>query len=248
MRPVVPAVRAPFFEIGVKNYLYGDAVLELALAADAAATEHDIDVLMIVPVIELRRVAQECRRLRVLAPHMDPIEPGRGLTKTLPEAVQAAGAAGVVLNHAEHPLPVGELRSLIERARSLGLLSFVCAGDIAEAKAIASFSPTIINPELSDRIGGSAGVPADFAAASQQAIRAVDPRILVEQASGVRTPDDVVALLLAGADGVGVASGIATAADPGAVARAMIAATATARDVMTSRGVGSLENRRAIVP
>ena len=30
-------VKAPFFEIAVKSYLYGDDVLELALAADAAA-------------------------------------------------------------------------------------------------------------------------------------------------------------------------------------------------------------------
>ena len=30
-------IQAPFFEIGPKSYLYGDDVLSLALAADAAA-------------------------------------------------------------------------------------------------------------------------------------------------------------------------------------------------------------------
>jgi len=29
-------IRAPFFEIGPKSYLYGDDILDLALAADAA--------------------------------------------------------------------------------------------------------------------------------------------------------------------------------------------------------------------
>ena len=30
-------IRTPYFEIGTKNYIYGDKVLEYALAADAAA-------------------------------------------------------------------------------------------------------------------------------------------------------------------------------------------------------------------
>ena len=31
------AVKLPFFEIGPKSYLYGDDILDLALAADAAS-------------------------------------------------------------------------------------------------------------------------------------------------------------------------------------------------------------------
>ena len=32
-----PKIRTPFFELGVKNYVYGDTVLEYAMAADRAA-------------------------------------------------------------------------------------------------------------------------------------------------------------------------------------------------------------------
>ena len=39
-----PKIRTPFFEIGTKNYIYGDKVLEYALAADKAAEKYDIDV------------------------------------------------------------------------------------------------------------------------------------------------------------------------------------------------------------
>ena len=42
-------IRTPFFEVGIKNYLYGDQVLELAKAADAAALKYDIDVLFLTP-------------------------------------------------------------------------------------------------------------------------------------------------------------------------------------------------------
>ena len=37
-------IRTPYFEIGTKNYIYGDTVLEYAKAADAAAEKYDIDV------------------------------------------------------------------------------------------------------------------------------------------------------------------------------------------------------------
>ena len=44
-------IRTPYFEIGTKNYVWGDRVLELALAADKAAEKYDIDVLFITPVV-----------------------------------------------------------------------------------------------------------------------------------------------------------------------------------------------------
>lgn len=46
-------IRTPYFEIGTNNYIYGDKVLEYALAADKAAEKHDIDVLFICPAVEI---------------------------------------------------------------------------------------------------------------------------------------------------------------------------------------------------
>lgn len=237
-------VGAPFFEIGVKNYLYGDAVVELAVAADEAAQRHGVDVLFIAPMIELRRVVSHTTALTVLASHMDPVAIGRGLTKVLPEAVADTGAHGVVVNHVEHPTTIADARRIIERARDLGLLSFVCADSIPEAEALARFNPDIINPEPSTRIGTSGGVPADFIVESTRAIRALNPRILVEQAAGISTPADVAAAVRAGADGVGVASGISGSADPCATAAAMIAALADARDGLLITPDMSMERNR----
>ena len=42
-----PTIRTPYFEVGTKNYVYGDKLLEYARAADAAAEKYDIDVLFI---------------------------------------------------------------------------------------------------------------------------------------------------------------------------------------------------------
>ena len=99
-----PKIRTPYFEIGTKNYIYGDKVLKYARAADAAAKRYDIDVLFITPAVEIRRVVENTQRLIVLAPYMDTLRPGRGMADILPEALKAAGAQGVVINHCEKPM------------------------------------------------------------------------------------------------------------------------------------------------
>ena len=81
-----PVIRTPYFEIGTKNYIYGDKVLEYAIAADKAAEKYDIDVLFITPAVEIRRVAENTKHLIVLAPYMDTLRPGRGMADILPEA------------------------------------------------------------------------------------------------------------------------------------------------------------------
>lgn len=103
-------ITPPFFEIGVKNYLYGDAVLALAEAADRCAEEHDVDVLFIAPYADIRRVAERTSRLVVLAPYMDTLRPGRGMADVLPESLRAAGAHGVVVNHVERPMSLRDRR------------------------------------------------------------------------------------------------------------------------------------------
>ncbi len=103
-------LREPFFEIGPKSYLYGDDILELAKAADAASEKYDIDIIFTTPYADIRRVAENTKRLFVFAPHMDPIPLGRGLADVLPESVNAAGAVGVVLNHAEKPITYSTLK------------------------------------------------------------------------------------------------------------------------------------------
>ena len=114
-----PILRTPFFEFGVKNYFYGDDVLRIAEAADIAAARYDIDVLMIVPYTEIRRVAENTARLVILAPYMDLLSPGRGMADVLPEALKAAGARGAVVNHCERPMTLSAIKRTIDRAREL---------------------------------------------------------------------------------------------------------------------------------
>ena len=224
-------IRTPYFEIGTKNYIYGDTVLQYAKAADAAAEKYDIDVLFITPAVEIRRVVENTKRLIVLAPYMDTLRPGRGMADILPEALAAAGAKGVVINHCEKPMSLPQMKKTIDRARELDFLVFACADTLEEAKAIAQLHPDIINPEPSQIIGGGNGVsPMDYVKDSIKVIKEIYPDILVEQAAGITNGQQVYDFIMAGSEAAGAASGIMNAADPVAMIDEMIAATRRAAD------------------
>ena len=219
-------IRTPYFEIGTKNYIYGDTVLEYALAADAAAEKYDIDVLFITPAVEIRRVVEQTKHLIVLAPYMDTLRPGRGMADILPEALKAAGAAGVVVNHCEKPMSLPAIKETIQRAHELDMLVFACADTIAEAKAVAQLHPDILNPEPSELIGGAgSGVSSmDFVRESIQAIKSIYPDILVEQAAGITNGQQVYDFIMAGSEAAGAA-----------MIDEMIAATRRAADDLKNR-------------
>ena len=107
---------------------------------------------------------------------------------------------------------------------------FACAVTIDEAKAIAQLHPDIINPEPSQLIGGSQASDMGYVMESVEAIKSIDPAILVEQAAGITNGQQVYDFIMAGSEAAGAASGIMNAADPIAMIDEMIAATRRAAD------------------
>lgn len=226
-----PKIRTPYFEIGVKNYVYGDDVLRMAVHADDCSRKYDVDVVMIVPYTEIRRICEHTQNLHVFAPYMDTLRPGRGMADVLPEAIKAAGAVGVVINHCERPMSLPQMKATIDRARELDLLVFGCADSLAETRALAQLHPDIINPEPNELIGGGGGVSsAEYVQANIRAVKDIYEDIIVEQAAGVSSPDEVYNFIYAGCEATGAASGIFNAKDPLQMAEDMIAAVRRAID------------------
>lgn len=223
-------IKAPFFEIGPKSYLYGDDILKLAMDADKASEKYDVDVIFTCPVVDIRRVKENTKRIHVFAPHMDPIKPGRGLADTLPESLVAAGAEGVMLNHVEKPLTREVLKETIERADEVGLTTIVCADSMKDAKEIAEMNPDIIVCEPAELIGSGVSVGPEYVAASMNVVHDVNPNILVLTAAGIAGGEDVYNTIIAGADATGSSSGVAKAADRSAMVDEMISAARKAWD------------------
>ena len=115
-------IKPPFFEIGPKAIIYGEEMLKLAKVIDKTAMKYDVDVIVTPQYTDIKLLADNTERIFVFAQHMDYLVPGRGLGSVLPEAVKAAGAKGVMLNHAEKPLTLEVVEKTIRRAEEVGLL------------------------------------------------------------------------------------------------------------------------------
>ncbi len=233
--PKKSKITTPFFEIGPKSYLYGDDVLELAKAADAASKKYGVSIIFTTPIVDIRRVKEATENIFVFAPHMDPIVPGRGLADVLPESLVAAGADGVMLNHCEKPLSFEVLAETIKRADEVGLTTIVCADSLADATKIASLKPDIIVAEPSELIGTGVSVGKEYVEAATRSVKDVDESILVLTAAGIANGSDVYNTIIAGADATGSSSGIAKAEDRAAMVDEMIAAVRKAWDERHSK-------------
>jgi triosephosphate isomerase len=226
-------LKAPFFEIGPKAYLYGEGALDLAKAAERASIDFGVSVIYTPQLTDIHLIAQNTKHLIICAQHMDALPVGRGQGSILPEAVKAAGAHCAMFNHVERPIPLSALRAGIQRARAVGLLSLVCADSIAEASACAHLKPDIIAAEPSELIGTGSTSDEDYVRISTEAVKRIDPDIHVLQGAGISSAEDVYRVIRAGADATGSSSAVCKAADPEKMIREMLAAVRQAYDERT---------------
>ena len=215
-------IRAPFFEIGPKCFMWGERMLKLAKAIDRIAYKYDLDVIVTPQYTDLRLIAENTEYIHVYAQHMDYLRPGRGLGLILPEAVKDAGAVGVMLNHAEKKLTPDEIKATIIRADEVGLATIVCADTVDEIKQVAKMSPNLIVAEPTDLIGTGVASDMGYVKDTIEAVRRINPDIMVLQGAGISGPDDVARVIRAGALATGCTSGVMKAPDPEAAAEEML--------------------------
>lgn len=219
-------ITPPFFEIGPKAFLYGQKVLDLARHADEISQKYQVQIIFTPQSVDLYRVARACPNLLVFAQHMDALAVGRGVGSVLPEAVKDAGAVGVLLNHAEKPLALEVIDATIRRADEVSLATLVCAGSMAEVKAVAGMNPNIVLAEAAELIGTGERSAEDQKAirAINEAVRQINPAIHVLHGAGITDEKDVYEIIRLGAEATGSTSGIIKARDPFEMLEKMIKA------------------------
>ena len=215
-------INPPFFEIGPKAYLYGEKMLKLAQVIDKTAMKYDVDVIVTPQYTDISLLANNTERILVFAQHMDYLPVGRGLGSVLPEAVKAAGAAGVMLNHAEKPLTMSEIEKTIKRADEVGLATIVCANTVEDVTNIAKLGPNLLVAEPTDLIGTGHTSDSAYVAETIRQVREINPDIMVLQAAGISNGQDVYNTIKLGAQATGATSGILKAADPYAMVEEML--------------------------
>lgn len=208
------SIKPPFFEVGPKAYLYGEEMLKLAKVIDRVAMKYDVDVIVTPQYTDISLLANNTERILVFAQHMDYLPVGRGLGSVLPEAVKAAGAVGVMLNHAEKKLTMEEIEKTIKRADEVGLATIVCADTVDELTAIAKLSPNLLVAEPTELIGTGKTSDSNYVVETIKKVREINPDIMVLQGAGISNGQDVYNTIKLGAQATGSTSGIIKAKDP----------------------------------
>ena len=215
-------IKAPYFEIGPKCFMWGERMLKLAKAVDKIAIKYDLDVIITPQYADIRLLAENTERVHIYAQHMDSLRPGRGLGSVLPESIKEAGAVGVMLNHAEKKLTLEQVKEAIARADEVGLATIVCADTVEEIRQIALLSPNLIVAEPTDLIGTGVASDMGYVRDTIEAVRKINPDIMVLQGAGISNGQDVYNTIKLGAQATGSTSGILKAADPYAMVEEML--------------------------
>lgn len=215
-------IRAPYFEVGPKCIMWGERMLKLAKRIDEIAYKYDLDIIVTPQYADIRLIAENTKYLHVYAQHMDALYPGRGLGSVLPESIKEAGAVGVMLNHAEKKLTMEEIKATIARADEVGLATIVCADSVQEISEIAHMGPNLIVAEPTELIGTGQASDMGYVRDTIEAVRKINPDIMVLQGAGISGPDDVANVIRAGAQATGSTSGIFKAPNPEAAAEEML--------------------------
>ena len=223
-------LRRPFFVVNPKSYLYGKELIDLAKCADELAIKYDVDILFTAPLIDLKDLIANTKRVIPTAQHMEEIKPGRGMGHICPDALKDAGVKATFLNHAENPMVVSKLAATMKRADELDILTIVCADSVSEAKAIAKLGPDVMVCEPTELIGTGKTSDASYMKATNEAVKSVCPKTKVLQAAGISTAQNVYDAIVIGADGTGGTSGIVCAKDPKETLTQMIEALVKARE------------------
>jgi triosephosphate isomerase len=217
-------ITPPFFELGPKAYSYGKDFVELAKFADQLSLEYDVRVIVTPQYVDIPIIAGETRNIFVFAQHMDSLEIGRGVGSVLPEAIKAAGADGVLLNHVEKRLSMEELEKVTRRAAEVELMTMVCADNLDHAKQIAELLPEIIIVESPDLIESGKRSVSEIKQIMQinSVIQQISPGTLILHGAGINNAQDVYDVIAAGAQGTGSTSGVMLAQDRNKALKEMI--------------------------
>ncbi|MCH7641492.1 triose-phosphate isomerase, partial [Patescibacteria group bacterium] len=132
----------PMIFVNFKTYkeASGKNAVSLAQTISDVANDSGIEIISCPQTVDLKEVIKEVKLSgrpagrQVWAQHVDPVERGRATGWFPPEIAKEAGAKGVLLNHSEHKLSVGQLGETLSRCKDVGLKTLVFADAVDEAK------------------------------------------------------------------------------------------------------------------
>jgi len=205
----------PIVIVNFKTYkeATGKNALKLAKIAEKVTKQTGVSICIAPQYTDLTTIARSVD-IPVFAQHVDPIDFGAHTGQILPEAVKAAGAVGTLINHSERPLPLKSIEVVVDRVKSLGIVSVICSDTPQMATSVAYLKPDMVSVEPPDLIG--TGISVSKARPEEvlktiSLVRGVDAAAIILCGAGITTGEDAKAALKLGVNGVLVASGVVKA-------------------------------------
>ncbi|MCL5730091.1 MAG: triose-phosphate isomerase [Candidatus Pacearchaeota archaeon] len=201
--------------INFKTYKQGEEVIKLTKEIERT----DKNIIIGVQAVDIREISKKTK-LRVFVQHADYFEKGRNTGFVIPEAVKAAGASGVFINHSEHKLNFDIIKRTMKRCKEVGLKTAVFAADLGEMKKIERLKPTYLIFEPPELVAGKVSVSSAKPDMIKKISKAVKMKFLV--GAGIHSRKDVEVALRLGASGIAISSAITQVKDPSAELRRLI--------------------------
>jgi triosephosphate isomerase len=207
------------FIINYKTYpqASGANAVSLTEALINANIPTDWQLVVCPQAADVYRIREKFPHAQIWAQHVDAVEPGKNTGWTTFETMMMAGITGTLINHAEHPLTLEQIRKTIEMARANNIFSCVAAASEEMALQIAELKPDMIAYEPPTLIGTGVSLmttdPAE-AVAFVEKLGGKDINLCL--GAGISSHEDVDGASKIGYDSILLASAITTSSTPGA--------------------------------
>lgn len=201
--------------INLKTYLNGKKSITLAKQIEKVNKK----IIIGVQPTEVYQISQAVKN-PIYCEHVDFQEPGRNTGFLIPEAVKAAGASGIFLNHSEHRLDLETIKKATKRCKSIGLKVAIFAKDLKQALELKKLKPDYLMIEPPELVAGKISV----SKAKPELIKNISKKLKYPfiVGAGIKSQEDVKIALELGASGIAVSSAVTKAKNPSKILKELV--------------------------
>jgi triosephosphate isomerase (TIM) len=194
---------------------FDQAALALAQIAQKVSQESGVKIVLAVSALDLYRLSQKVS-LDLYLQHTDLHQQGPFTGQISSLQASYLGAKGTLLNHSEHPLPPGTIRTIIKQNQTIkNLKTVLCVKSFGQAEKWGlKTKPDYLAYEPKNLIGRK-----DVSVSSQKPeiikkLVDLSSPLPVLAGAGIHQKQDITIALSLGAKGVIVSSDVVTATNP----------------------------------
>ncbi len=210
----------PIVVVNFKTYPESTGTRAELLAKKLQGYTKKLKLIAAVQVVDVFRVQKKVD-FPIFAQHADFGLPDKNTGFNIIESLQSNGAAGTILNHSEHQLPMEVIEKTVTRCRAVKFPVLVCVQNISEARVVVKFNPDMIAYEESSLISSGQSITGSHADKIKEFVKIVrgynlknSKRIIPLCGAGISSKKDLDAALALGTEGVLLASAIVKSAHP----------------------------------